>query len=96
MNTDPRKKQLGGDIYLELLRVCREGHGVDNPPCMICVAKLLNRYLDVVNAAKMVQTEIYPRDVFVGCDECYTGKCECCRGVQIARILGDALRRLEE
>ncbi len=41
--------------------------------------------------AQKIQTEIYPREIFVGCDECCNETCECDRGVQITRQLTEAL-----
>lgn len=86
---------LGGDIYLATKRICaRKGH--TDAPCSICLMKLLGRYHAVFEAAQVLQREIYPRDVFVGCDECDSGLCACDRGVQIARSLGDSLDRVNE
>lgn len=42
-------------------------------------------------AAQKMHDEIFPRTIFVGCDDCCNETCECIRGVQIARQLTDAL-----
>lgn len=38
-----------------------------------------------------IHDEIYPREIFIGCDDCGNETCDCDRGVQISRQLADAI-----
>ena len=42
-------------------------------------------------AAQKIHDEIYPREIFIGCDDCVNETCDCDRGVQISRQLADAI-----
>ena len=42
-------------------------------------------------ATRTLLNELYPAEVFAGCEECSAGTCDCDRGVQLVRAVRDAL-----
>ena len=103
--SDPDAPWYGSDLVPMVTDLCDECERLkqelsENPTVIqmleavtevLCLLDIAKAGEKLNTAAQKIHDEIYPRTIFVGCDDCCNETCDCCRGVQISRQLADGL-----